>query len=345
MPIKLNGETTGSVTLTAPATGSDVTVTIPSSSNTTMATSDSAFMIGGTLSPSNRNILTNGSFSVWQRGTSTSSSGGSVYVDCWREYSDTAVGVQSRDTSISAGGTRQSYKFTANASTATNISLFQIIETANCFHTIGQQVTFSVYLRSNVTQTMVLSINYNASEDASWTTAGWTGITSSSFSVSSTITRYSITGTVPSNARTLQVSIGSSPTLAAASFVNIAAAQLELGSTPTQFEFEDYGTTLRKCQRYYQPANILSTAANTGEMSGVSFAVPMRAMISSPVTLYAQPGGSGTANQLTRIGVGAVSVSTATFSGSTTSGVGSLYLTTLVAGAIYYGSFWASAEL
>ena len=37
MPIKLNGQTTGSVTLAAPATGTDVTLTLPATALATLA--------------------------------------------------------------------------------------------------------------------------------------------------------------------------------------------------------------------------------------------------------------------------------------------------------------------
>jgi len=44
-------------------------------------------------------------------------------------------------------------------------------------------------------------------------------------------------------------------------FWQITGVQLEAGSVATPFEFEDYGTTLAKCQRYYQ--RIENTGGNT----------------------------------------------------------------------------------
>lgn len=48
----------------------------------------------------------------------------------------------------------------------------------------------------------------------------------------------------------------------------ITGVQLEVGETATPFEHEDFGTTLAKCQRYYQKSTEVGTAVNTATTVG-----------------------------------------------------------------------------
>ena len=52
----------------------------------------------------------------------------------------------------------------------------------------------------------------------------------------------------------------------------ITGVQLEAGSVATPFEFEDYGTTLAKCQRYYQKSYNLDVYAGTNTAVGLRYA-------------------------------------------------------------------------
>ena len=89
----------------------------------------------------------------------------------------------------------------------------------------------------------------------------------------------------------------------------ITGIQLEAGQTATPFEHEDFGTTLRKCQRYFNKSYDYATALGTATQIGavyhrnhttsthsnravqVSFPVAMR---SNPtITLYSLNGTSG----------------------------------------------------
>lgn len=104
---------------------------------------------------------------------------------------------------------------------------------------------------------------------------------------------------------------GASLAAATNNYWQITGVQLEAGSVATPFEFEDYGTTLAKCQRYYcktfplatAPANGLSQAGSllapiasgtgaTAYAISWSFPVPMRA--SPTVTTFTPSSGLGT---------------------------------------------------
>ena len=83
----------------------------------------------------------------------------------------------------------------------------------------------------------------------------------------------------------------------------LTGVQLEVGEKATPFQHESYGATLRKCQRYYFPAqnyNIYSGWAMTWGSGtqypkvNADFPVPMRA---APSITYGQSN-SGTANQI-----------------------------------------------
>ena len=83
----------------------------------------------------------------------------------------------------------------------------------------------------------------------------------------------------------------------------ITGVQLEVGDVATAFEHEDIGTTLRKCQRYYYPAEKYNSYAGWAMTWGAatqypkvnaSFPVTMRA---TPTISYAQSN-NGTANQI-----------------------------------------------
>ena len=84
----------------------------------------------------------------------------------------------------------------------------------------------------------------------------------------------------------------------------LTGVQLEVGDGPgTAFEHEDIGTTLRKCQRYYYPAEKYNSYAGWAMTWGAatqypkvnaSFPVTMRA---TPTISYAQSN-NGTANQI-----------------------------------------------
>lgn len=199
-----------------------------------------------------RNILINGDFRVWQRGTSGTHSGGGIYVDRWREYTDTGSGTQSKDTTIGVPGVAsQSYKFTAGGS-ATNFSLWQIIESANCSYLAGQVVTFSFYASVSSARNLTVTFSSSTTTDAAWT-GSWSTFSSTVISVGTSMARHTVTVTVPSTMKTMNVGISSgSPNLSAGSSVNITGAQLEVGSIATPFERRPIDVETRLCQRYYQ---------------------------------------------------------------------------------------------
>ena len=238
----------------------------------------------------NKNLLINGSQSVWQRSTSVSVSTDTYStVDRWK----TRVGNQgaftvSRSTDVpSAQGFGYSTKWdctTADASPAAGdfIVFEQRIEGQNLQHLLkgtssAKKLTISFWIKTNKTGTYICEL----------LDFGNTRNISKSFTISSTSTWEKITltydgdtsGTIGNDngfsfavmiwlgagsdftTGTLQTSWGTVGTNRATGVVNLADStsnelyitgiQLEVGSTASGFEFEPYETILRKCQRYF----------------------------------------------------------------------------------------------
>ena len=258
-----------------------------------------------------KNLLINGGMNVWQRSTSaTASSTGYITVDRF-EYSQngTAAYTQSRSTDVPSGqGFGYSMKMdvtTALASPAAgNYSMFmQKMEGQNLQHLLkgtssSKAVTLSFWVKSNKTGTYIVRIS---DEDNSRTIAKSYTVDSASTWEKKTITfDGDTTGTLDNdNAESLTVqwwlSAGStytSGTLAtswesttnaniAVGITNlldstsnefyITGCQLEIGEAATDFQFEPFETTLRKCQRYYEKSYEYATAPGTNTFSGAYY--------------------------------------------------------------------------
>jgi hypothetical protein len=72
----------------------------------------------------------------------------------------------------------------------------------------------------------------------------------------------------------------------AGNYIAFTGIQWEVGPVATPFEFEDIGTTLRKCQRYYSLVDTAAGAPNssTGIQLAVVFPVEMRAIPTATAT-------------------------------------------------------------
>lgn len=251
---------------------------IKTSAGVTSGDSELATRVGvvenaNNLTPIGPNYLINGAFDVWQRGTSLSQSGGGVGADMWREYTDSGSGTQTKDTvDYPTGLPAQSYKFTANAN-STNWVIWQIMESSHCAPLIGQTVTFSVYLKSSVARTFRLTLGVNTNTDAAWSNGSWTTHSFKDVSVTTGWARYSFTTTVPSNVKTIQFSVASNgANMASASTINVAGAQVELGSytTPYRRSSGDAQSEQNACYKYYQRYTVGGPYGNVAVGTAIS---------------------------------------------------------------------------
>ena len=247
--------------------------------------------VGENLVFGNKNLLINGSQSVWQRSTSTSVSTDTYStVDRWKtRVVSMGVFTISRSTDVPSGqGFGYSTKWdctTADASPAASDRLVfeQRIEGQNLQHLLkgtssAKKVTLSFWVKSNKTGTYIARLydddntrhiakSYTISSASTWekkeiTFDGDTsGVLGNDNGGSLWVQLWLGAGTDWSSG-TLATSWASNTNANnAVGQVNLADStsnewyvtgmQLEVGSTASGFEFEPFPTTLRKCRRYY----------------------------------------------------------------------------------------------
>ena len=207
-----------------------------------------------------KNLIINGGFDVWQRGTaSTGATNGSYVADRWVVYS--TISDISFDYIRSAGdfqNTQFPYgiKLTQTAGSGTMI-LHQFIENVTQFK-VGSTYTLSFYAFSTTAHT--ISVDLIARK------GGWANIISGAaqtISLSTTPKRYEVQLTIP-DWTALNIDYGNlQDTDLAVRLDNgimqpdliITGVQLEEGSVATPFEQRPYGLELSLCQRYYEASD------------------------------------------------------------------------------------------
>ena len=202
---------------------------------------------------SNKNVLINGDFSIDQRndGASQAITAGAAKaytVDRWYAYCEGANVTGQR---ISGSGqNRYRYQFTGAASN-TLIQFGQRIEAANSYHFNGQTVTLSVDLANSLLTTVTWTAYYANTTDTFGTIASptRTQIATGTFTVTSTLDRYSTQIDIPS-AATTGIEVVFSVANQTSGTWTIGNAQLELGAIATDFERVDLQDNFNACQRY-----------------------------------------------------------------------------------------------
>ena len=252
-----------------------------------------------------KNLIQNGSMTVNQRGTTTAQGDGGKATDRW-VMSFFAGGQQARYTlsQDSTGPVGFSYSYKVDCTTAESavaageaLVLQQMIEAQNLQHlaygnAAAKTCTLSFWVKSPKTGQHGVSIyvpdgsrgihsTYTiASADTweyfTWTFAGDTGGTINNDTGIGFNVRFCLYSGSTYNSDTLDTWSGSQ-FVAGTSQVNtmdntannfyLTGVQLEVGSVATDFAYEDIGTTLQKCQRYYfdWTATIANEIYGTGQ--------------------------------------------------------------------------------
>jgi hypothetical protein len=206
-----------------------------------------------------RNRLINGAMQVAQRGTSATVTAGTTVptastgyptVDRWYVYS-TGANVTAAQVSGS-GAVRNRLQITGAAS-VTAVGIGQRIETLNSYDLAGSNATLSVDLANSLLTTVTWTAYYATSTDTFGTvgTATKTQIATGTFTVSSTVTRYSANIAIPA-AATTGVEIVFTVGAQTSGTWTIGNVQLESGLVNSTFEQRSYQQEIQLCQRYYQ---------------------------------------------------------------------------------------------
>jgi hypothetical protein len=218
-----------------------------------------------------RNRLINGSMQIAQRGSSATVTAGTAVptastgyptVDRWYVYS-TGANVTAAQVSGS-GAVRNRLQITGAAS-VTAIGIGQRIEALNSYDLAGSNATLSVDIANSLLTTVTWTAYYATSTDTFGTvgTATKTLIATGTFTVSSTLTRYTANIAIPA-AATTGVEIVFTVGAQISGTWTIGNVQLEAGLVNSTFEQRSYQQELGLAQRYYQKTSaawIVDTSA------------------------------------------------------------------------------------
>ena len=239
---------------------------------------------------SNRNKVTNGAMTVWQRGTSTTSSG---YLADRFTFSFSGVGVtRSKDTDVPSGqGFSSSLKhLNTSTSTATNayvasqthIEAQDIRNSGWDYTNPDSYITISFWAKSSVDGTYFMTLRtYDGSsyeycspytlvantwKKVEFQVAGNSNLTFDNdngqgltiFPFCELGSDYTDSSVMPENSWLAYVGTAQTPDKQSAFMSTSGAAfwytgvQLEVGDTATPFEHRSYGDELARCYRYYE---------------------------------------------------------------------------------------------
>ena len=233
------------------------------------------------------------------------------------------------------------YQFTG-AAPVSAIGFGQRIETANSLDLAGQTATLSVELANSLLTTVNWTAYYANSTDAFGTLASptKTQIATGSFTVNSTLAKYSAQIAVPSAATTgveIVLSVGAQTS----GTWTIGEVQLELGQVATPFERRLISAELSGCQRYYW--QVIVGVDNLGVIGYTTAGDYLNNFYTLPATMRAAPTvsliGTWTASNSSAYGLSVDSASTFHFFCNATATGNASYLSGANAGAAF------SAEL
>ena len=234
----------------------------------------------------NRNRIINGAMAVDQRNagaaqTFTAAAALAYSVDRWYGYC-TGANVTGQQVQGAVAGLFR-YRFTG-ASGCTAIGFGQRIEQLNCAALAGTTATLSVDLANSVLSAVTWTAFYANTANTFGTLASptRTQIATGTFTVNSTVTRYSTQIAVPA-AATTGIEIVFTVGAQTSGTWTIGDVQLEPGSVATPFERRSYGQELALCQRYYLSAITTSSLNVSGATANVSY------VGNFPVTMRANP--------------------------------------------------------
>ena len=228
-----------------------------------------------------RNVLINGGFDVWQRGTSTaftSTPSTSFLADRWSGYRNTTGSTQSQ---ISAGldGFQYALRMQRDSgnTSASIIYIGQSLETSTATKLANKPVVLSFYARAGANYSSasnalrVLLYNGTGTEangvHVAFTSA--TNVISTTATLTTSWQRFTYYAVMPATSSQLTVQLDWTPsgTAGANDYVDITGVQLEQNYQPTPFEQRPFGVELALCQRYYE--RITATTSSLYETIGI----------------------------------------------------------------------------
>jgi hypothetical protein len=247
----------------------NVTLNSATFSPTTPSTAGNMAMTGTLAMGSSfkRNRLINGNMYIAQRATSATVTAGTAVptastgypcVDRWFVYS---TGANVTAAQVAGTGSNKNLLQITGAASVTAVGVGQRIEQLNSIDMAGQTATLSVELANSLLTTVTWTASYATTADTFGTigTPTKTQIATGTFTVTSTLTRYTTNITIPAAATTgieILFTVGAQTS----GTWDVNNVQLEVGSISTPYERQIYSDQLAQCQRYYQITAQLSGA-------------------------------------------------------------------------------------
>lgn len=230
---------------------------------------------------SNDNLLINGNFDIWQRGTPFFAGG--FTADRWYLISNGANKAARLAGNVGLENANNIIRLTTLSSGSYPV-LSQAVDSDTSIGLRGKTATFSFYAKkpsdSNWTGSVYGRVYYTTEFNS--LANGKAEIEDSAFSgalADGSWTLYSKSFTVPNNASTLLVEISPSGGLDISSSIDIGQAKLEFGSTVTSFKPLIYNDELNKCKKYYQKIESVlkagTGAGNNNKKFGTSNPLPV----------------------------------------------------------------------
>lgn len=256
-----------------------------------------------------RNFFINGSCLISQRATSFVNVQTTLVqcLDMWSAWKGAATNgmtvSQVAGASTADGAYYPNLVRVARAAANTDISqtsIALIIPQIEMRRLAGKTVTLSYVARAGANFTSFnggpnpkFSTGTVADEGSAALKAGtWTGLSlrySQTQAITTTLTRYSASFTIPAGALEGAFQISNVPvgTAGANDYFEIGGLQLELGATATTFEMPPFETERQRCLPFFRKSFPYSTvpAQNTGSTAGAYFAVSMAAVFGAQMPL------------------------------------------------------------
>ena len=235
--------------------------------------------------PSASNPVLNSAFTVWQRGTSSGTTG--VYgADRWYQGRGTATATWSQVTTGLPTGFQYGMKVqrTAGQTNTDSIYVMQPMETVNSIPFAGKTITFSFYAKaganlSSTSSTMPIRLFTGTGTDQSAASAigGWTGYAepiASSPTLTTSWQRFSYSATLGSTVSQIGFLFYLFPvgTAGADDSFSVTGVQIDIGSVALPFRTyaATYQNELAACQRYYWRSTATGSYSWFGQGFGIS---------------------------------------------------------------------------
>lgn len=223
-----------------------------------------------------RNRIINGNMYIAQRATSATVTAGTTVptattgypcVDRWFVYS---TGANVTAAQVAGSGSNKSLLQITGAASVTAVGIGQRIEQLNSYDLSGKTCTLSVSIANSLLTTVTWTASYATTTADTFGTIGTptkTQIATGTFTVNSTLTRYTTNISVPAAATTgieILFTVGAQTS----GTWQVGNIQFEEGSIATPFERQSYPQQVQNCQRYYSKSYGIAVVPGTTTTGG-----------------------------------------------------------------------------